>query len=183
METAFVRHVDDRRRVHLESFGAHRLQKALELRVLVFGQAPRIGPAVEQAGPRGGRRDHQDFEAVGVVHRHRGLARRERSDDRQDLVVLRKLARADGGLARVRARVETYGLELLAIDAAGLVDRVDRDVEGGERGLGRTLQRPARRNDMPDLQDILCTRRTHHACQAGPQDQCCHVSHRPTLSR
>ena len=158
--------VDDRRAVHLDALGPHGRQQPLELRVLVFRQAPRVGLALEQAGAGGGGRDHQHLLPFRIVDRHRRLAGRKRADDRQDLVVLRELAGADGGLPRIRPRVEADRLDLLAVDAAGIVDLAHGDVEGCNRRLGRALQRSARRDDVADLQHLL-----RHGRRCGRQHE------------
>src|SRR6185369_12377938 len=68
-------------------------------------------------------------------HRRKVRRRSQRADDREDLVLLRKLVRGEHRLLRVIAVVLDDEFQLAAVNAAGVVDLVDAHLHAVHRRL------------------------------------------------
>ncbi len=131
-----------------------RAHHALEHVAFVRGVAECI---LERLGELGRGRSHRHGGHAGAIagrEHHAAFAGTERPDHRDHLVVFGKLAQADHGLIGLAGGIERDDAQLLAGDAAGIVDLVDRDLRRDLVGLGEGRVGARRRRQIAE-QDVL----------------------------
>jgi hypothetical protein len=151
------------------ALGFQRAHHAVEHVAFVGGVAEGVFEVRHQLRRGGGHGHDHHAAAVGRRCRDLDLARAERANDREHLVVFGELAQADDRLAGVARRVERDVAQALAVDAARGVDLVDCDARRYLVGARQAHEGPGFRGEKAQRKLALRKRRGGSKGQDGEQ--------------